>query len=377
MKFECDRKAFSDALRIVGRAATDKPDIQFHGIHLRLAGDGARLETEATNGEISIAATVPTTYPEEQGEVLVPGGILQGIIGRMDGGELSFQHDAAGGLANIVSGKARFSIHTQSTENYPSVPCVMDDTVGLDIDREALSAMVRKTAFAASKDDTRPVFTGCRLAIHDGRATMAATNGHRLAIMKCDLSSRRDMQGLILPAAALQEAVRILKSDIGARPYLFQVKSTAGVSRIGFDFGDVRMTSRLIAGQFPDVGRVIPKAIKTTATMRREEFTEALERVSIIAKSADYHVVRLEFASEQVRLASTNSEVGNAEETIRASVSGEDMQIAFNVHYLIEALKILDGEKFTMEMGGSLTPCKITDDDPGFLYVVTPVRTSS
>lgn len=376
MKFECDRKDFSDALRIVGRANTGRQEGIFSGIHIKVRDD-MDLEVQATNDEMSIATYLPSIYVEETGETHTPGGYLQEIVGRMGGSTLEFRHSEAEGLAHIKSGGARFSICAQNVSGYPETE-KPPESGGFGLDGEVFSCLARKTAFACSKDATRPVFTGCHFHIEDGTATMEAANTHRLAVKSCKVSGIQDMQGILVPATAIQEAARILKdADANANPYIFPVMGTAGFKKIGFDFGYTRMTSRLIAGQFPDIGRVIPKEIKTTATMDREGFIAALERISIIAKSTDYHVVRLEFSGGQVRMASTNSEVGKAEESLQAAVTGEDIQIAFNVHYLLDALKILDGEKFTMGMGGSLSPCKITDDDPGFLYVVTPVRTSS
>lgn len=375
MRFECDRKDFADALRIVGRVNTGKQGGVFQGIHIKAKLETAMpLEVQATNGEMSIATTLPASCVEECGEVHTPKGFLPEIIGRMGGHELEFRHNETEGVAHIRSGAAKFSIRTQNVAGYPETPRVTD-AGGFGIKQSIFSDMARKTAFACSKDDTRPVFTGCHFHIKDGTATMEATNTHRLAVKTCEVSGLADMQGIIIPVTAVQEAARILKdTEAGTDPYVFRVKGRSGNNMIGFDFGYTRMTSRLIAGQFPDIERVIPKGAKTTATMVTEEFIEALERISVIAKSTDYHIVSLEFTSGQVRLASTNQEVGNAEEIMQARIEGEDVRIAFNVHYLLEALKVLDGERFTMSMSGSLGACKITDDDPGFLYAVTPMR---
>ena len=144
------------------------------------------------------------------------------------------------------------------------------------------------------------------------------------------------------------------------------------------------MTSRLIEGAFPDYRRVIPteENIRTRVTLDAAVFASAVERASLIARTDQYNIVKLAFEPGLMRISSNSPEIGEAEETIPAEVTGEDVTIAFNASYLMDAVKSLDSDAFVLSLQGAnaqglnLSPVTIREEcDPNYVYVVTPVRT--
>ena len=146
----------------------------------------------------------------------------------------------------------------------------------------------------------------------------------------------------------------------------------------------IYMTSRLIEGAFPDYRRVIPQEenIRTRVTLDAATFASAVERASLIARTDQYNIVKLSFEQGLMRISSNSPEIGEAEETSAAEVTGDDVTIAFNASYLMDAVKSLDSDTFILSLQGAnaqgmnLSPITIREEaDPNYIYVVTPVRT--
>ena len=137
------------------------------------------------------------------------------------------------------------------------------------------------------------------------------------------------------------------------------------------------MTSRLIEGAFPDYHRVIPPEFATVVKLATAEFSSAVDRVSLISRSGDYNIIKLEFANNQVHISSTNPDIGNAEEYIPAEIEGPELTIAFNAQYIMDVLKNVDSEDCQIKLNQPLSPAAIREaDDENYTYIVTPVRTA-
>ena len=184
---------------------------------------------------------------------------------------------------------------------------------------------------------------------------------------------------IIVPSRTLSELLHNMTSELPT-----DVTVTCSYNRISFQFDHFFMTSRLIEGAFPDYRRVIPQEenIKTRVTLDAAVFASAVERASLIARTDQYNIVKLAFEEGLMRISSNSPEIGEAEETIPAEVTGDDVTIAFNASYLMDAVKSLDSDSCILSLQGSneqgvnLSPITIREEaDPNYIYVVTPVRT--
>ena len=162
------------------------------------------------------------------------------------------------------------------------------------------------------------------------------------------------------------------------------VHVSCSYNQISVSFDNIYMTSRLIEGAFPDYRRVIPQDanIRTKVTLDVAAFSAAVDRASLIARTDQYNIVKLRFADGMMCISSNSPEIGEAEETIAAQVEGDDVTIAFNASYLMDAMKSLDSDTCILSLQGSneqginLSPITIREEaDPNYIYVVTPVRT--
>ena len=177
---------------------------------------------------------------------------------------------------------------------------------------------------------------------------------------------------MIVPAKILSEVKDIADADV---PVNVQIKCDH--KKISFECEDTFIISRLIEGNFPEYQKVIPPSVETTAIINTKEFLDAVSRISLISRSNNYNIIRLEFTEGQVHMSSNNPDIGYADEIVPLQLTGPALDISFNVNYVMEVLKVLEGETCTLGMVAHLKPITVKDDaDENFLYVLTPVRTA-
>ena len=367
------------ALQIVSKGLSTKPQTPIlSGIYMT-AKEG-QLELQTTNYELGFILTIPAEI-HNTGTAVLPGKYLTEFARKLPAEEVSIDTDSSDGLAVIQSGTARFTLRTMEISDFP-VLHRMDGTLHFTIKDRTLARLVKKSAFACLREeqrDRRPIFTGCQLEVEGKDVTFAATNVHRLAVKSEQLEEDAGQIRVIIPAKFLEEVTRTISSEVPA-----DIHVTCSYNQVSMSSGSIYMTARLIEGTFPDYRRVIPREenIRTKVTLDAASFASAVDRASLIARTDQYNIVKLSFAQGLMRISSNSPEIGEAEETIPAEVTGDDVTIAFNASYLMDALKSLDSDTCILSLQGSneqgvnLSPMTIREEaDPNYIYVVTPVRT--
>lgn len=367
------------ALQIVSKGLSTKPQTPIlSGVYMN-AKEG-QLELQTTNYELGFIVTIPAEI-HGTGTAVLPGKYLTEFARKLPAEEVSINTESSDGLAEIRSGTVRFTLRTMEVTDFPVLQR-MDGTLQFTIKDRVLARLVKKSAFACLKEeqrDRRPIFTGCQLEVEGREVTFAATNVHRLAVKSEVLEEDAGSIRVIIPARFLEEVTRTITGEVAN-----DIHVTCSYNQISMSSGSIYMTSRLIEGAFPDYRRVIPteENIRTRVTLDAAVFASAVERASLIARTDQYNIVKLAFEPGLMRISSNSPEIGEAEETIPAEVTGEDVTIAFNASYLMDAVKSLDSDTFVLSLQGTnaqglnLSPVTIREEcDPNYVYVVTPVRT--
>lgn len=369
MKITCAKNELTNALSTVAKAIASKPQTPIlAGIFLRAEGD--TLELHATNNEIGMLCKIPVEI-EEPGEMVVSGRYFLDVIRKLPGDSLTLVYNRNEKIINITSNQANFTLLSMNAAEFPTVKPI-ESNVHFTIKDNVLRSLIKKTVFACSKDESRPVFTGCYLEVADNKVTMAATNMHRLAVKYEQFADSIGNIKIIIPANILQELLHNMTSDIPT-----DVQVNCNFNQISFAFDNVYMTSRLIEGAYPDYKNVIPSSHETLVTLDSAEFNSAVDRVSLISKAGDYNVIRMDFGNGQLHITSNNPDIGNAEETIPASIEGPDISIAFNAQYIMDVMKIIDSKNCELRLIQPLASMTVREEkDDAFIYVVTPVRTA-
>lgn len=367
MKFKCNKQDMVQALSIVMKAVSPKPQTPIlSGIHIKAADN--RITLQATDYQLGIICNIPAEVAVS-GETVLVGRYAQEIIRRLPGNEVDIEYSHEEKMIYIKSNRSRFSILSMEADDYPHI-AKFDGQHNFQISDVTLRDLIVYTSFACSTDEARPVFTGCLLDLQEEKVTMVATNTHRMAIKSDRLEDFHGSQRLIIPGKLLNELSKVLQSDMPRT-----VNISCSNTQISFEVDNVYISSRLIEGKYPDYTRAVPLDFKTNITMQTEEIRGIIDRVALISRTNDYNVVKLEFANGMVKISSMNPEIGNGEEYGTAVIDGDDICISFNADYLNDALKLLKEQEFTMSLNGPLSSAAIrTASDPNFTYIVTPVR---
>ena len=379
MNITLGRSDLISALQIVSKGLSTKPQTPIlSGVYMT-AKEGL-LELQSTNYELGFIVTIPAEI-HTVGTAVLPGKYLTEFTRKLPAEEISIATESSDGLAVIKSGTARFTLRTMEVSDFPVLQR-MDGTLHFTIKDRTLARLVKKSTFACLREeqrDRRPIFTGCQLEVEGQEVTFAATNVHRLAVKSETLDADAGQIRVIIPARFLEEVTRTITGEVPS-----DINVTCSYNQVSMSSGSIYMTSRLIEGAFPDYRRVIPRDenIKTRVTLDAHVFASAVERASLIARTDQYNIVKLAFEKGLMRISSNSPEIGETEETIPAEVTGDDVTIAFNASYLMDAMKSLDSDTCILslqganEQGMNLSPMTIHEEaDPKYIYVVTPVRT--
>lgn len=367
MKFSCQKEDIVQAIQIVMKAVSPKPQTPIlSGIYMKAENNQLILQT--TDYEMSIICHIEAMV-EAPGEIVLSGRYAQEVIRRLPGSTVDFTYSSQEKMVYIQSNRSKFSFLSMAASDYPVIT-KLDGNSSFQLSDIILRDLILNTTFACSHEDSRPIFTGCLLELKDESILMAATDTHRLAVKSNTLEDFQGQQRLIIPSKLLNELQKILQSDMPRT-----VKINCNSTQISFEVDNVYISSRLIEGQFPDYHRVIPVEFNTAITLKTEEIRDIIDRIALISRTNDYNVVTMEFANSAVKIYSANPEIGNGEEYGSAVINGDDIRISFNADYISDCLKLIKAPEFTLSLNGPLKSAGIrTDSEPDFVYIVTPVR---
>lgn len=354
MKFTVQRDALAEAVTWVARALPTRPVIPvLGGLLLRAGGDGLTLS--CFDYEVSARMRVPAEVAEP-GMVLVPGRLLVEITRSLPGLPVAFADDPDG--VSMTCGEAAFTVATLPSGEYPDLP-ELPQLAGT-ADGGALAAAISQVTPAASRDDTLPMLTAVSIELAGQAMTLAATDRYRLAVRDLDWAPAPGVAGqggvaVLVPARTLADAGRMM---VPGEPVRIMLRADAtdgdagpggvsaggfpgggsagGDAMIGFEAGDRRLTTRLLAGEFIRYRSRFPDEFGCTADLPAEAFAEAVRRVSLVAERGT--PVQLAFAPGRVTVGAATQGQARARETVPADFTGDEPVIAFSPAYLLDGL---------------------------------------
>ena len=325
---------------------------------------GNELAVTATDLEVELVAQAEVNV-EAGGEITVSGRKLLDICRALpDGSRVDIS--LSGEKIVVRSGRSKFSLATLPAAEFPTVEDIKAGQ-SIKVDQEVLGRLIEKTYFSMAQQDVRYYLNGMLLETAGKHLRAVATDGHRLALCEARLDSSFEEQQVIVPRKGVLELQRLLGGD-------GSVNVELGANHVRIQLDGIRFTSKLIDGRFPEYERVIPKESSNELTADREAFRGALQRTAILSNEK-YRGIRLIIRDSGVVLQAHNPEQEEAEEELEVSYSGEDIEIGFNVNYLLDALGGVEGEQVTMSVLDGNSSCLIRQ--PGSdecKFVVMPMR---
>ena len=362
MKFECEKTLLASAIDGVSRAITNRAAIPvLEGIYMK--AEGFNLTLTGYDMEMGITTTIECNVLVP-GETVLDAKLLSAMVNRMPAGDVCIELNDEG-EAKISGGVAEFEIPALNASDYPSLPVTGADNT-MTVKCGMLREMIEKTIYAVSQDDKKPAHTGELFVIEPGSLTIVALDGYRLAIIEKPVKAAKDIS-IIIPAKTLAEAIKLFTDDDEV------VHIAANRRFVVFSSRTYTVISRLIEGDFLDYKRVIPEGYHTRVTVDVRDFSNSIERASLIITERLKNPLRITFDGNiTVRCQTT---LGKVVDELDAEIEGEPVEIGFNNRYLLDALRYSRCDKLVFEVSGPLSPVKVLPKDGGdFLFLVLPVR---
>ena len=364
MKFRCERDVLVDGLATAGRAVSSRGGALpvLSGLRVHLEGDQLRL----TGSDLDLTITVDLMVAGDiDGEIVIPAKLAVDIVKALEPGAVLIETE--GDEAKISGGRSEFSVNLIPAEEFPQLSAPTAESVTLSAAEFAEG--LRQVVSAASTDDSRPILTGVLLAPEGNGLRLVSTDSYRLAVR--DLPGATVLtegQTVLVPSRALNEVVRALGSAD-------ELTLVLGEREASFVIDGIRLTTRLIDGDFPNYRGLIPQSQPNRLTIGRAPLIDAVRRVKLMAREAT--PVRLTMRDGSVELVAITQDIGQAHEELDANYSGTELTVAFNPEYLLTGLEVTPGDEISLETVDSLKPALLrSTENANFLYLLMPVRVS-
>ena len=364
MKLTADREALLKPLQAVIGVVERRQTMPILANVLLVAKDGA-VSVTATDLEVELVADADVEV-ESPGEVTVPGRKLLDICRALpEDAKVSISQ--SGDKLVIKSGKSKFSLTTLPAAEFPTVDDINAGQT-VSVSQEALARLLEKTHFSMAQQDVRYYLNGLLLETGGNLVRAVATDGHRLAL--CEVTvEQADLpeQQVIVPRKGVLELQRLMSGD-------GELTIELGTNHVRIQLEGIRFTSKLIDGRFPEYERVIPQDTNNSMSADRGLFKNALQRTAILSNEK-YRGIRLIIRGSGLVLQAHNPEQEEAEEELEIQYEGDEIEIGFNVNYLLDALGAIESDEVNLALVDSNSSCLLRE--PGkddCKYVVMPMR---
>jgi DNA polymerase-3 subunit beta len=364
MKFSAVREAFLTPLQAVIGVVERRQTMPILANVLVIARND-EIAITATDLEVELVAKAQVTL-QQGGEITLPGRKLLDIVRALPEGA-TVALTLEGERATIRSGKSRFTLATLPAGDFPTVEDIRA-AQPMTIPQAALKKLLDKTHFSMAQQDVRYYLNGMLMEMAPNVLRTVATDGHRLAFCEATLeNSVTTAQQVIVPRKGVLELQRLLGNE-------GNVELSIGTNHIRAQIGDIRFTSKLIDGRFPEYSRVIPANPPKQIKADRERLRSALQRAAILSNEK-YRGIRLSVKLNALVLQSHNPEQEEAEEELEIAYAGEEVEIGFNVNYLLDALAAVEGNEVELGLTDANNSCLLTSPATvATKYVVMPMR---
>ena len=368
MIFSMNAQDLLEGLNIVTRALSARPSKQIlEGVLINASEN--RVQLTCSDGSLVIEYTNAADIAEE-GQAVIPGRLFTELIRKMPAGTINVSV-SDNRTAVIRCMKNRSNLAIMNTAEYPDIVPLSGGSE-VKIPQKKLKDMISRMSFAIATDENRQILTGSLLEVSRNEARLVALDGFRLAMQKLyqpfELPNNMDVVKAIIPGKVMNELSRILPDDEAFCSMLFNQ------NKMQCTFGNIRLSSVLMAGEYIDYRRILPTEFKTEARANRYEVQDAIDRASLMAREGKNNLIKMSFRNDILKITS-NAELGDIEEEMEASLVGEPIDIAFNAKYIIDVIRNVTDENLCMKFNSSVSPCVVVPENgDDFLYLILPVR---
>ncbi len=371
MKFTTETYGLMEGLSTVTRAlAARSAKPIFEGVLIEAGEDG--LSLTCSDGNLTIQTDLPAMI-EDNGRTVLPGRLLNDLVRKLPGTAVSMGFTDTNRV-EIRSERFKGTLTGMNAMEYPEMPEVEQIAV-VEMPAQKLRDIITRTVFCVATDESRQILTGVLVELTADELRMVALDGFRLAMHRCPgsyaLPSGTEKLRFVVPGKVMNEISRVLPDSDAVCKLVF------GKTHMRMEVGQTHLISMLLAGEYIDYERILPKSFVTETLSDKNEVEQAITRASLLAREGKNNLVRLHFAEDRLMVDSA-AEVGNTQDEVPATVNGSPIDIAFNAKYLSEALRGIPDEKLCMKFNANVHPCVIEPQEGNeYLYLILPVRVRS
>lgn len=374
MKFICNKENLMEIISTVQKAVTPKAAMPIlECIKIDASADGNVVFT-GNNIDLCIEYNGKCDVIEG-GTIALTSRMFGEIVRSMPEGNVTISTDETNNITKIKNGASEFNIQGLSSNEYPAAP-VLDEKFRFSLTQNILKKLIRKTiSFISLNEGKKPVLTGALFDIKNSMLNIAASDGHRLAVVREEIKEDISDTNFVVPRTALSEMAKILKDDDEKVDIIVSDRHAL------FDFGDYQVYTRLLDGDFLNYEAIISVVNTINVVVEKKIIIDSLERALLLinddisSKSDNRVPVRFNIAYNKIDVSCITGK-GQVNDTVNAQIDGGDLIIGFNCRFLLDALNGCEDEKVKIELSAPTSGCFIrsTTGDNSYVYMVLPVR---
>ena len=368
MKVVCYKDKILKAINSVVKGVASKTTMPIlEGILIQTNDNEIKLTTYDL--EIGIEYVIECEV-KEQGSTVVNAIMFSEIIRKLPDTEISISLNS-NNLLEIECEGSLYKLATMNPEEFPELPKFEIEN-GIEIEQVNLKNMIKKTIFAVSMEESRPIFTGCLFEIENNKLNLVAVDGFRLALRSLFLNKPTSNFSAVIPGKTLNEINKILSDSFDT------IKIGVSKNQALFEMENCKVVTRILDGEFLNYKNVIPNNWDTRILVNKSSIQDSFERISLISASSvekeKKYPVKLNVDIGKVVISCTN-QTGDAKEELFVSTEGKNLEAGFNPKYFLDSLKSIDDEEVYIEFGTSISPCLIkSTENNDYVYMILPIR---
>ena len=369
MKIVCYKDTLLKALNSVIKGVASKTTNPIlEGILIQTNENQVKLTTY--DMELGIEYIIDSDV-KEQGSTVVNAIMFSEIIRKLPDTEISISVNA-NNLLEIECEGSLYKLATMNPEEFPELPKIEVEN-GIEVEQINLKNMIKKTIFAVSMEESKPIFTGCLFEITNNKLNLVAVDGFRLALRSLFLNKPTQNFSAVIPGKTLNEVNKILSDSFDI------VKIGVSKNQALFEMENCKIVTRILDGEFLNYKNVIPNNWDTRILVNKSNIQNSFERISLISASSvekeKKYPVKVQVDIGKVTISCTN-QTGDAKEELYVSTEGKNLEAGFNPKYFLDALRNIDDEEIFVDFGTSISPCIIrpVDEEGDYTYMILPIK---
>ena len=368
MKIICEKEKLIKGLNSVIKTNTTKTTMPIlEGILIQT--NKKEIKLTSYDLEIGIEYIVQANVKEE-GSIVVNSIMFSEIIRKLPPTDINITLNENNLLIIECEGSV-YKLTTMNPDEFPELPKI-DVEITVTLEQNILKNMIRKTIFAVSNEENRPIFTGCLFEIKDNTLNVVAVDGFRLAWKNKILNNKQNNFSAVIPSKTLNEINKIIIDSYD------NIKIGISKNQALFEMENCKVVTRLLDGEFLNYSSVIPSSWETRIRVNRELIQSCFERISLISSSViekeKKYPVKLLVDIGKITISCAN-QMGDAKEEMYISTEGKNIEIGINPKYFLDALRVIEDEEIFIDFGNNISPCIIRPVDEGeYLYMILPIR---